>query len=186
MRPEAFDHYRIGRLETPLLALEPLQASHAAELFEALQDPTLYQFIPQNPPASAASLAERYAGLEQRFSPDRKELWLNWVLRKEGAAAGLVQATCNAQSQAFVAYEIFVRHRRQGLARHAVTMMLNHLTQSRLAATALAYVDTRNQASIATLESLKFSRRRFLKGADYFKGQVSDEYEYERPLSANF
>lgn len=186
MRPEAFDHYTIERLQTPALTLEPLLVSHAAELFADLQDPTLYKFIPQDPPTSQASLEERYARLEQRFSPDRKELWLNWVLRKSGDAAGLVQATCNEHSQVFIAYEIFQRHRRQGLARLAVSLMLNHLAQKRLATTALAYVDTRNQASIATLETLQFTRIRLLEGADYFKGQVSDEYEYERPLPADF
>lgn len=186
MRPEAFDHYTIERLQTPALTLEPLLLSHAAELFEDLQDPTLYTFIPQDPPSSKASLEERYARLEQRFSPDRNELWLNWVLRKSGDVAGLVQATCNEQSQVFIAYEVFQRHRRQGLARLAVSLMLNHLAQKRLATTALAYVDTRNQASIATLETLQFTRIRLLRGADYFKGQVSDEYEYERPLPADF
>lgn len=182
MRPEAFDHYKIERLQAPALTLEPLRASHAAELFEYLQDPALYKFIPQDPPTSITTLEERYTRLEQRASPDRKELWLNWVLRKSSQPAGLVQATCNEQSQVFIAYEVFEPHRRQGIATLAVTLMLDHLRQKKLAHQALAYVDTRNQASISTLEVLAFKRSRLLKGADYFKGQVSDEFEYERPL----
>jgi RimJ/RimL family protein N-acetyltransferase len=61
--------------------------------------------------------------------------------------------------------------------------MLSHLSRLHLADLALAYVDTRNAASIAVLARLGFSRVRTIEGADYFKNAVSDEYEYVRTMS---
>jgi ribosomal-protein-alanine N-acetyltransferase len=38
-------------LQTARLTLEPLRLDHAGELFGPLQDPGLYTYIPQEPPA---------------------------------------------------------------------------------------------------------------------------------------
>ena len=44
-------------LKTPRLLIEPLLPAHAARLYECLQDERLYQFIPQDPPASLRALS---------------------------------------------------------------------------------------------------------------------------------
>lgn len=168
------------------LVLEPLQKAHAAELFDLLCEPSLYQFIPQDPPVSLAALQDRYETLERRCSPDGTELWLNWVIRREEGAAGLVQATCNDRRQVFLAYEVFLPFRRKGIAAAAVKSVLEHLRVSTGVRQALAYVDTRNTPSVGLLKGLGFEQRRLLRGADWFKGEVSDEFEFERPISALF
>lgn len=178
--------YEIQRLVTPELILEPLMAAHAGELFEPLREPSLYQFIPQDPPDSVAALQERYQRLQGRRSPDGTELWLNWLVMKDTSPAGLVQATCNAGRQVFIAYEVFLPFRRQGVASAAVKAMLGHVQAATDTRQALAYVDTRNVASISLLRRLGFAQRRVLQGADFFKGAVSDEYEFERFLPAPF
>lgn len=181
---QAFDRYRIERLSASPLTLEPLRERHAAVLFPLFQDPALYTFVPEDPPKSLEQLAARFRMLEGRRSPEGDELWLNWVVEFEGIAAGLVQATCRLDRKLFVAYEIFDGFRRRGLAVAAVRLMLSHLSSHHLADLALAYVDTRNEASIAVLNRLGFSRVRLIEGADYFKNAVSDEYEYLRTMSA--
>ena len=49
---------------------------------------------------------------------------------------------------------------------------------------ARANLDTRNRSSSKLVERLGFVRISELKGADEFKGEVSDEYVYELPLPA--
>lgn len=180
---QAFDHYRIERLSASPLILEPLLERHAEVLFPLFQDPSLYTFVPEDPPRSLEQLKSRFRTLEGRRSPEGDELWLNWVVEYEGMPAGLIQATCRLDRKLFVAYEVFDGFRRRGIAVAAVRLMLSHLSRHKLADLALAYVDTRNVASIAVLSRLGFSRVRRIEGADYFKNAVSDEYEYLRTMS---
>ena len=181
-----FDAYQIKTLAAPTFTLQPLLASHATELFELLHDHSLYQFVPQDPPKTLVDLQDRYRRLQTRRSPSGHELWLNWIIQVDQSAAGLVQVTCNKASQAFVAYELFDAFRGRGLATKAVQLMLQHIAKDTEIKTALAYVDTRNTRSIRILERLGFTQMRKIEGADYFKGTVSDEYEYQRPLSLSF
>jgi RimJ/RimL family protein N-acetyltransferase len=83
--------------QTERLALEPLAVAHAAELAPLLDDVALHEFT-GGAPLSAAALADRYARLAARRSPEGDQLWGNWVLRirATGAAAGIVQATLPA------------------------------------------------------------------------------------------
>jgi RimJ/RimL family protein N-acetyltransferase len=180
---KAFDRYRIERLASPHLHLEPLREAHAEMLFTSLQDPDLYTYVPEDAPLDVSRLQDRFRSLETRRSPDGEQLWLNWVIWSGDEPAGLVQATCTLERKLFVAYEVFSSFRRRGIAVAAVRLMLSHLRRHQLADLALAYVDTRNEASISVLERLGFSRVRMLTGADYFKGSVSDEYEYVRTMS---
>jgi RimJ/RimL family protein N-acetyltransferase len=79
---------------TERLDLEPLAVAHAAELAPLLDDPSLHVFT-GGAPLLAPALADRYARLAMRRSPDGNQLWGNWLIRVRatGAAAGTVQAT---------------------------------------------------------------------------------------------
>ena len=80
-------------LQTPRCTLEPQLQAHAAEMFEVLTDPALYE-VENEPPPSVQWLAERYRRLETRGPDDGSEQWLNWVVRlPSGALVGYVQAT---------------------------------------------------------------------------------------------
>jgi len=174
-----FEGYEPVTLQTPTLALEPLRAGHAAETFEALSNPSHYTYIPQNPPASLEILRQRYERLEGRRSPNRRELWLNWAIRvPTGEIAGLVQATGYPDGRALMAYELFEAFQGRGLAAQAVRTVLLDLRERARLTYATAQVDTRNAKSMALLERLGFTRKRFIKDADTFKGSTSDEYEY--------
>lgn len=119
------------RLATPRLALEPLQARHAPEMFLALVDPELYRFMSEGAPQSVELLAQRYASLESRASADGSQAWLNWIVRvaETGVAVGFVQAT------AAMIGELRERH---GVHRFR------------------ANVDPRNAPSVALLRTLGF------------------------------
>jgi ribosomal-protein-alanine N-acetyltransferase len=176
----AFDDYEPVTLRTPILALEPLRASHAAEMFDHLSNPDHYTFIPQNPPTSLEVLRERYERLETRRSPNGEQLWLNWAIRlATGEAAGLIQATVYPDGRGAMAYELFQAFQGRGIATEAMRAVLDHLRAKARLARATALVDTRNVKSIRLLERLGFERKRFIKDADTFKGSTSDEFEYE-------
>lgn len=168
-------------LETPRLLLEPLVVGHATALFEALQAPTLYTYIPQDPPPSLEALTSRYATLASRRSPDGHESWLNWALRQRatGVYVGTVQATVRANHTALLAYMIFPDFWRQGYAREGCARVLAHLFEEYHVSRVAAEIDTRNAASIHLVEALGFTRVATTPGADFFKGSVSDEYCYE-------
>lgn len=168
-------------LETLRLTLEPLVVSHAQALYEALQSPELYRFIPRDPPSSPESLAARYASLATRHSPDGQELWLNWVLRQRetGFYVGTAQVTVYPNRIAYLAYQIFPPFWHQGYATEACTCVLAHIVADHQVSYVVAEIDTRNAASIHLVERLGFARVAMTPRADYFKGEYSDEYRYE-------
>ncbi|MBW4572683.1 MAG: GNAT family N-acetyltransferase [Tolypothrix carrinoi HA7290-LM1] len=168
-------------LETSRLLLEPLLASHAANIYEQLLDERLYQFIPQEPPTSLQVVETRYRALSSRLSPDGKEAWLNWVvrLRTQNTYVGTLEATVHTNRTATIAYMIFPPFWRQGYAKEGCERILNHLFKYYGVSVVAAEIDTRNIASIGLIESLGFQRVSVQSNADFFKGAVSDEYRYE-------
>jgi [ribosomal protein S5]-alanine N-acetyltransferase len=138
------------------LVLEPQTAAHAGEMFEVLRDPKIYEFE-NSPPVSAAWLAQRFAKLESRLSPDGSQHWLNWVVRlPSGALAGYVQATIGRDATAHIAYELGSRFWRQGIGRAAVSGMLRELAVTYRVTVCVATLKARNFRSYALLHSLEF------------------------------
>jgi RimJ/RimL family protein N-acetyltransferase len=168
------------------LLLEPVKKALAAELLEPLREPSLYEFVIDEPPDTLTSLEQRFWRLERELSPDSEDTCYGWIIRKDGSPAGLLQAACNDDRQAFIGYEVFAPYRRQGVAKAAVSAVLGFLARKTDTLQVLAYVDTRNQASIRVLLSIGFSQRRLIPGAAWFRGSVSDEWEFERVLPARF
>lgn len=169
-------------LLTPRLRLEPLTVDHATALFPLLGDERLYRFIPQDPPVSRDALAARYGRLATRRSPDGREAWLNWALRRRDAPAlhvGLLEASVSLDRSAYVAYTVVIPHQRQGFATEGLGRLLTHLFDDYRLEVVSAEVDTRNESSIALLERLAFVRVGTTVDADHFKGAASDEYRYK-------
>ncbi|MEO6918631.1 MAG: GNAT family N-acetyltransferase [Collimonas sp.] len=167
-------------LFTKRLTIEPLQSTHAAALFPHFCDTALYTFIPQHPPVSLTSLAERYQRLASRASPDGAQIWLNWAVRITGSEEyiGYGQAGVEADGQAMLAYFVFSPYQRCGYAAEMCTTIRDYLLSAFAVNSVYALIDTRNQASIALVEKLGFQREALLPNADYFKGANSDEYRY--------
>jgi predicted DNA-binding protein (MmcQ/YjbR family)/RimJ/RimL family protein N-acetyltransferase len=119
---------------TERLDLEPLTATHAAELAPLLDDPALHEFT-GGAPLSEAALAARYARLAVRRSPDGKQIWGNWVIRirATGAAAGTVQATLPAGGPAAgpaeVAWVVVRAAQGHGYAKEAARSLVAVLRQ---------------------------------------------------------
>ena len=124
-------------------------------MFEVLSDPLIYEYLDFPPPPSLEHLQRVYASLERRASPDGTEQWLNWIVVRDGAAIGLVQATVRGD-ETEVAYIFGSAHWGRGFAFEAMTAMLAHLGGQRF----FANVDARNERSIMLLTRLGFRRER--------------------------
>ena len=137
------------------VTLEPQLASHAAELYAVISDPSLYEFIDNKEPASEAALRERLARLESRRSPDGTEHWLNWVIRNAaGEVVGYVQATVTPDRSAEIAYVLGRVHWRKGYATAACSAMIGELREAYGVTRLTATLDPANTASLALLRKL--------------------------------
>ena len=140
------------------ILLEPQVASHAPEMFVLLQDPAIYEYE-NEPPESEAWLAQRFARLESRGSPDGRETWLNWIVRLPGGeAAGYVQATIDAAGNASIAYILASRFWGRGLAGRAVEAMIGELRDRYGARVLVATLKAANLRSLRLAERLGFTR----------------------------
>ena len=110
------------------IAIVPQSEDHAEEMYSLLKDADLYLFTDGRPPASAQELAKRFEKLQCRTSPDGKQWWLNWVIKKVESKelVGYVQATVN-DGMADVAWVIGRKHQRNGYATKATELMVAQL-----------------------------------------------------------
>ncbi len=128
-------------------------------MFAGLSDPELYRFMADKPPLSIEALRQRYERLSSRQSPDGREQWLNWAIRRslDADIAGFVQATI-AEGAAEIAYVLFRSQWSQGLAHEAVLGMIEELMSNGVVSVA-ARSDCGNSRSRRLLERLGFVER---------------------------
>lgn len=163
------------------LVLLPLRKLHADELYAPLQDPRIYEFIPDEPPESLEALQRRYTFLERGKSTDETEDWLNWIVYRTGQSEplGTVQATVRQGQSADIAFIIFPEFWGLGYGRRATRAMVSYIFDRYDLKRVTANVDTRNERSIRMVEASGLECVKTIKDADHFKGRSSDEYEYE-------
>jgi RimJ/RimL family protein N-acetyltransferase len=114
-------------LHSPRLRLTPLGPQDADELFSLLDDTRLHSFTGGSP-LSLEDLRARYAALTSRHSPDGRELWLNWIVRRleDGAAVGQMEATIAGRT-AWVAWVVGSRWQSRGYASEAAITIVEWL-----------------------------------------------------------
>jgi RimJ/RimL family protein N-acetyltransferase len=136
--------------------LEPQVEAHAAEMFEVLSDPAIYEFE-REPPPSVERLAAGFRRLESRASPDGRQQWLNWVIRlPDQSLAGYVQATILESGVTHVAYELSSRYWRRGIGGACVQAMMEELARSYQVDRFVAVLKAANFRSMGLLLHLGF------------------------------
>jgi ribosomal-protein-alanine N-acetyltransferase len=157
-----------GTLKTARLTLEPLRPDHAETMFDGFSDPRMYTWIDVPPPARIAT----------PYAPTG-ELWLNWPMRVNdaGAYAGLIEATMRPDRVVYLAYFVFTRFSRKGLAKEACAVVIEHLFRAYDAVEIRADMDYRNIPSRCLIESLGFRRRRHNKQTT-LRGRPALDYRY--------
>jgi RimJ/RimL family protein N-acetyltransferase len=146
-------------IESHSLRLEPLVTAHAEEMFGPMSAAAIYDYMPGQPPASVATLRQRYAHLEQGCSVDGRERWLNWVVRLNSRECiGFVQSTIypGPRPNADFAFAFTPLHWGRGLAFEACQAVIPHLGRDFDVQALYATVDPRNRRSIRLLGRLGF------------------------------
>jgi RimJ/RimL family protein N-acetyltransferase len=143
--------YASVTIVTPRLGLVPLRVEDADEMAGVLADERLHEFVGGRP-VTAAELRERYAGLVAG-SRDRRELWLNWIVRRrsDGRAIGTVQATLfrkGGETTGNVAWVVGVEWQGQGFASEAARALVEWLRKQGVG-TVVAHVHPDHRASAA-------------------------------------
>jgi RimJ/RimL family protein N-acetyltransferase len=101
------------------MSLEPLSVDHAEEMAPLLGDAQLFHFTGGDP-CTLDELRERYRRQVTGWSPDRRERWLNWILRDRGSgqAVGTTQATITVDGDVLIGKIAWiVASRQQGRGR---------------------------------------------------------------------
>lgn len=170
-----------NKIETENFILEPITVSHAKELFDLFQDKELYIFIPIDAPKSVESLKLKFEKWQKRYSEDKNEIWINYAIldKKTKKYKGTLQATIIKNAETYIAYEIFPKYWRNGIAKECVSRLIDILFIEFKSEIITAHLDTRNTASLKLLESLNFKFNRKIIDADFFKNTTSDEFVYE-------
>jgi len=150
--------------------------SHAAEMFEVLSDPAIYEFE-RVPPPSVERLVAGYRRLESRQSEDGTEKWLIWVVRLDtGELTGYMQATVLPSGNSYIGYEFASRFWRQGLATASIKAASAELAVQYCVHTLVAVVKAANFRSIGLLRKLGF-KEATAEQAPHFEAEY-DEVVY--------
>lgn len=169
------------KLATMRLTLEPITEDHTDELRELFGDPELHRFTPFEP-ISREKMHERCTRWSKRRSPDGKELWLNWIARLTSTAApvGHFQVGIQQDGIATIGYLLARANQKQGLSTEALEKVFAYLRDTLGVQEVKAWSDTRNLASHQLAKKLGMVQVDFIKDADTFKGESSDEFIFSR------
>jgi ribosomal-protein-alanine N-acetyltransferase len=162
------------------LCLEPISGQHAEFLFPLMQNVEIYKWISSLPPKSIEHLQTWWQARESRLSPDGKEAWLNWAVKRkiDGAYVGILDAEINRESIASnIGYIFFPEYWGHGLATEAVTTVVQHFSENNILKI-FATVTAGNKASCRVLEKSEFVRTRVIPDNDTIRGAKYDDVEY--------
>jgi [ribosomal protein S5]-alanine N-acetyltransferase len=169
----------ISKFESERLICDPLRQNQAADVFEQLQNPALYKYIPEKPPVDIENLRKRYAELEKTLSPDGNERWLNWILYWQDSAVGTIQATVRTEDKkANVAYVIFQKYQKQGFGYESCKALIRYLFNEWNVDSVIAELDTRNYPSLMLVQKLGMKHVKTTDNVDTINGCSSHEYKF--------
>jgi len=167
---------------TARLRLEPLDARHAAPLFDGLRDPAVYQWISLQPSPDLAHLQARWARVAHRPLTGVDVLDFGWAVQRiaDGAWIGKMDAEVTARGVATnVGYAFAPAYWGRGYGTEAVAALSEHLRRHGVIEQR-ATVTVGNEASCRVLERAGFARERVLAGNDTLRGVLVDDIEYVR------
>src|SRR5215471_12798692 len=138
------------RIPSARVCLVPMTPDDAGEMVSVLSGEALYAYTGGSPPA-LDELRARYARQAAGRSPDGRQEWRNWIIRREpgGQAVGYVQATVvDDGKQAEIAWVVGVDWQGHGYAAEAAQAVVAWL-DSRGVTTIQAHIHPEHAASAA-------------------------------------
>lgn len=177
---ESFAKLLNSPLATDRLTLEPISGKHAVHFFPLMQNMAIYKWISFLPPKSIDQLQAWWQQRESRLSPDGKEAWLNWAVKRksDGAYVGKLDAEINREFIASnIGYIFFPEYWGNGFASEAVTSVVQHFSENNIIKI-FATVTAGNNASCRVLEKSGFFQTRVIPDNDTIRGVKFDDVEY--------
>lgn len=173
-RPVSF-----AQLETDLFVLEPIEAKHAATLYNAFQDKSLYTYIDRSPPKSVETMGETIQEIKQGAPTHLKQEWFTWVGRSKATEQlmGWFEAS-NTEKGTLLAYTVFPQYQRKGFAVAATQAIIDHFKEEYRTNRFILEMDTRNRVSVKVAERLGFQWKQTINKACTLHGFESHEFEF--------
>lgn len=174
-------HAHHPNLFSKRLMLKQLSEKDAQYCFDSLSNPSVFKFIPQDPPTSIEKVLKAIkndiAGAKKE-KHEQKLSWVVWTL-DEKKCFGLFDATLFDHSEVEIGIIIFPKYWKQGIGSEACSHIVNYLFKEIGSSRVFANVNAYNEASIRLFESLGFE---FV--GSYFEEYVANEmsqrgYQYE-------
>jgi ribosomal-protein-alanine N-acetyltransferase len=168
------------QIRTARMLLVPLTGEHAGPMFDALQEPAIYEWISLSPPRTLAELEENWRGSKAKLLQEREVPYFNWAVRRvaDGQWLGTMDAEITSSLVATnVGYVFFPKFWNSGYATEALAALSNHLASCGVLEQT-AVVTQGNTASMVVLERAGFVRSRILPGNDVIRGKAVDDVEY--------
>jgi RimJ/RimL family protein N-acetyltransferase len=122
------------QIRSARVRLVPLAVTDAEEMVRVLGGADLYAFTGGAPPG-LDELRARYARQAAGHAPDGRELWQNWIIRREpdGQAVGYLQATIGEEgTRAEVAWVVGLDWQGHGYATEAAQALVAWLESRRI------------------------------------------------------
>lgn len=172
-------------LETARLLLEPLRVSHAEEMVAVLDDSRLHTYTGGRP-STLEELRARYQRQAVGRSPDGRQWWLNWIVRRreDGVAVGFVQATVDPGPKltAELAWKIGVAYQHRGYAAEAAQRMAQSL-RAQGVTRLVARIHPANLPSMAVARGLGLHATGEVRSAEVVWAADARVDHHERPHS---
>jgi [ribosomal protein S5]-alanine N-acetyltransferase len=165
---------------TSRLLLEPLTGDHADLMFDALQDPAIYEWISSCPPRTRNELESDWLTRSAKLSEEREVTYFNWAVRRiaDDRLLGTMDAEVTSNFVATnIGYVFLPTYWRQGYATEALVSLSRHLA-SHGVLRQTAVVTLGNDASMVVLGRAGFLRSRTIPENDVIRGKVVDDVEY--------
>jgi ElaA protein len=160
------------------LEFVPLNASHAALLFDPLSPAVIYQYMQERAQTSIQTMQARYARLELGAPSGCGEIWLNWLVRdvQTKETLGTVQATVMRNASAEIGYVLTPSAWGRGLGTQCIQWLVKVLHSRYAMQKVTAQIDVRNIASWRAAEKAGLKRLREVD-AMLFEN-VTRDYQY--------
>jgi ribosomal-protein-alanine N-acetyltransferase len=146
-------------MSEPVLQFEPLDESHADELYPEFSEAESFRYTTGQAPASAQALRTEFSALRVGPVPGSRQTWLNWAIREPATTklVGALQATVFSNDDLWIGYRIVRSASGRGVATASVQWLLGELASRYPGRGALAGVDARNGPSLRVLEKCGFT-----------------------------
>ena len=149
-------------LRSARLTFEPLAIAHASRLYDALNHPSVHQYIDATSYRSEAAITNFIERVNRGPDGESTDEWINIVCLLDDSLIGQVQATVHSE-WAEIAFLFDPTFQGKGYASEAVAWLIDHLHDTRGIREFWATTVPENRRSIVLLNRTGFFEREALE-----------------------